>query len=39
MGRERAAEFTWERAASTTRDVLRRIGASAATAPAGRTIS
>jgi glycosyltransferase involved in cell wall biosynthesis len=39
MGRERAAEFTWERAASTTRDVLRRIGVSAATAPAGRTIS
>jgi glycosyltransferase involved in cell wall biosynthesis len=39
MGRERAAEFTWERAASTTREVLRRIGVPAAGPPAGRTIS
>jgi len=38
-GKQRAAQFTWERAASTTRDVLRRIAGSGATAPAGRTIS
>jgi glycosyltransferase involved in cell wall biosynthesis len=38
-GRERAAQFTWERSASATRDVLRRIVAPGATAPAGRTIS
>jgi glycosyltransferase involved in cell wall biosynthesis len=38
-GKERAAQFTWERAAWTTRDVLRRIGASRTEAPAGRTIS
>ena len=38
-GRLRAAEFTWERAASTTRGVLRRIALSGASVPAGRTIS
>ena len=38
-GRQRAAEFTWERAASTTRDVLRRIALPGASVPAGRTIS
>jgi glycosyltransferase involved in cell wall biosynthesis len=38
-GKERAAQFTWERAASTTRDVLRRIATSGAEAPAGRTIT
>jgi glycosyltransferase involved in cell wall biosynthesis len=38
-GKRRAANFTWERAAATTRDVLRRIAAPAAQAPAGRTIS
>ena len=38
-GKERAAQFTWERAASTTRDVLRHIAASGADTPAGRTIS
>ena len=38
-GKQRAAQFTWERAASTTRDVLRRIAGSGAMAPAGRTIS
>jgi glycosyltransferase involved in cell wall biosynthesis len=38
-GRRRAAEFTWERAASTTRDVLRHIASPGAKAPAGRTIS
>lgn len=39
MGKERAAAFTWERAASTTRDVLRRIAVPGANASAGRTIS
>jgi glycosyltransferase involved in cell wall biosynthesis len=38
-GKQRAAEFTWERAASTTRDVLRRIALPGANVPAGRTIS
>jgi len=38
-GKQRAAEFTWERAASTTRDVMRRIALSGANVPAGRTIS
>ena len=38
-GKERAAQFTWERAASTTREVLRRIATSGAEAPAGRTIT
>jgi glycosyltransferase involved in cell wall biosynthesis len=38
-GRQRAAEFTWERAASKTRDVLRGIALSGANEPAGRTIS
>ena len=38
-GRLRAADFTWERAASTTRDVLQRIAAPGAQAPPGRTIS
>lgn len=37
-GRRRAADFSWERAAAVTRDVLRRI-ASGAGAPSGRTIS
>ena len=39
IGRQRAAEFTWERAASTTREVLRSVAAAGANAPAGRTIS
>jgi len=39
IGRKRAAEFTWERAASTTREVLRGVAAAGANAPAGRTIS
>jgi glycosyltransferase involved in cell wall biosynthesis len=38
-GKERAAQFTWERAASATRDVLHRIASPGAAAPAGRTIS
>lgn len=38
-GKKRAAEFTWERAAAATSDVLRRIAVTGATAPAGRTIS
>ena len=38
-GRERAAQFTWERAASSTRDLLRRIAVSGADEPTGRTIS
>ena len=38
-GKQRAAEFSWERAASTTRDVMRRIALSGANVPAGRTIS
>ena len=37
-GRRRAADFTWERAAIATREVLRRIASTARTA-AGRTIS
>lgn len=37
-GRRRAADFTWERAAAVTREVLRRIAAPVE-APAGRTIS
>ena len=39
MGKERAAAFTWERAASTTRDVLHRIALPGVNVPAGRTIS
>lgn len=39
VGRQRAAEFTWERAASTTHEVLRSVAAAGANAPAGRTIS
>jgi len=38
-GKERAAQFTWARSASTTRDILRRIASPRDTAPAGRTIS
>jgi glycosyltransferase involved in cell wall biosynthesis len=38
-GKRRAAEFTWERAASATHDVLTGIAAPGAKAPAGRTIS
>jgi glycosyltransferase involved in cell wall biosynthesis len=38
-GRQRAAEFTWERAAAKTRDVLRGIAVPGAAEPAGRTIS
>jgi len=38
-GKRRAAEFTWEKAAAATRDVLRRIALSPAVSPAGRTIS
>jgi glycosyltransferase involved in cell wall biosynthesis len=38
-GKRRAAEFSWERAASATRDVLRQVAGSGAKAPAGRTIS
>jgi glycosyltransferase involved in cell wall biosynthesis len=34
-GKQRAAQFTWERAAGLTRDVLRRIAQS----PAGRTMA
>jgi glycosyltransferase involved in cell wall biosynthesis len=37
-GRRRAAEFTWERAAAVTREVLRRIASTVETPP-GRTIS
>jgi glycosyltransferase involved in cell wall biosynthesis len=39
IGRQRAAEFTWERAAATTREVLRSVAAARANAPGGRTIS
>jgi alpha-1,3-rhamnosyl/mannosyltransferase len=39
IGRQRAAEFTWERAASTTREVLRSVAAAGANQPPGRTIS
>ncbi|MEP6751953.1 MAG: glycosyltransferase family 1 protein [Candidatus Dormiibacterota bacterium] len=39
IGRQRAAEFTWERAASTTHEVLRSVAAAGANAPPGRTIS
>jgi len=39
MGRQRATEFTWERAATTTREVLRSVAAAGANGPAGRTIS
>ena len=38
-GRQRASEYTWERAASKTRDVLRRLAVPGANEPAGRTIS
>jgi glycosyltransferase involved in cell wall biosynthesis len=37
-GRLRAADFTWERAAAATREILRRI-ASRVAAPAGRTMA
>ncbi len=37
-GRRRAADFSWERAADVTRDVLRRIASRVGT-PSGRTIS
>lgn len=37
-GRLRAVEYTWERAAATTREVLRRIASKVET-PSGRTIS
>jgi glycosyltransferase involved in cell wall biosynthesis len=38
-GRRRAADFTWERAAAATREVLRRIAAPEARTPAGRTMA
>ena len=38
-GKQRAAEFTWERAAAATREVLRGVVAPEARTPAGRTIS
>jgi glycosyltransferase involved in cell wall biosynthesis len=39
MGKERATAFTWDKAASATHAVLRRISLSGANEPAGRTIS
>ena len=39
IGRKKAAEFTWERAAATTREALRSVVATGGSPPAGRTIS
>jgi glycosyltransferase involved in cell wall biosynthesis len=38
-GKERAAQFTWERSAAATRDILHRIASPGAIASAGRTLS
>jgi glycosyltransferase involved in cell wall biosynthesis len=38
-GRRRAAEFTWERAAGATREILRQIAAHGAETPAGRRMA
>ena len=38
-GRRRAAEFTWERAAGATREILRQVAAHGAETPAGRRMA